>query len=228
MSAQVCLSCKHAAPHNRWGKCIVGGCGCREYDPSIGIEPDPYDETIRPASPPRPPETTMVIRDPETQRPFAVPDEVIAAAERPFRAYELHRAGGSWEDIAKAEHWPNAAAVQSAVKAYLNDGKAIWGDYTRQELRAQQVDRLEYFMSKFAPKATEGNLSAGDLVLKYIKELNKLFTLYGDEAEDIGTAAPVTIVVTDEAYIADLKRAGDTSSSSRNGLHAVPSPETAQ
>jgi hypothetical protein len=105
---KACVHCDHPAKHNLWGKCSEDGCECRSY------EPTGEDAKV------------VVLRNPETLRPIAVPDEVVRHADRVYDAYCRHRSGESWELIATTAGWPNARAVAAEVSNYLDEGRAIF------------------------------------------------------------------------------------------------------
>lgn len=213
MSYATCLGCRHGNPHNWWGKCIINGCGCRDYEPNVGL----VDETERQV-----PHETTVMRNPVTEQPIAIPDEIIAEAERPYAAYLDHVAGASWADIARAGKWPSAAAVAGAVKRYLDEGRAVYGDFTKSERLAILTSRLETLYAPQHKKAIDGNTGAATIALNILRTQAALWGLdKPDGSEDTG-AAPVTIVISDSEYTQRLKQAGDAASASRNGAPALP------
>lgn len=210
-----CENCRHACAHNFWGKCLVNGCTCRDYVGDIGLLSDPEVPEPPPATTEAPTggSTTQVYRNPETGRPIAVPDEIIREEERPYRAYLRFRAGSTWEQIAQEEHWPDAAAVQATVKRYLDEGRAVVGEFTRNEMKAIQLDRLHGLVGALYPKALDGNLSAAAEVHKVIKTIMQ--STGSDKDEGTDELNPTTIVVASSEMLAKLQGYAELAESSR-------------
>lgn len=188
----VCGNCAHPDPHNRWGKCAAESCQCREPAFPEGHKPT----APRKSTPAAPLEgEVLVFRNPDTQRPVAVPDEVVAEAERPYRAYLLKRRGYSWHEIAQMEGWESWQAVSETVQQYLREGKAVVGELRRRELVALMIDRLEAGMNAVWPAAMEGKINAVMAMRTLVMDEVKLLAL--DAGEETKTAEATTVVVLD-------------------------------
>lgn len=193
-----CLECQHTSSHNLFGKCRTPACRCRDYVP---------ESTQGPVDP-APEGHTQVFRDPATNAPVAVPDEYIAAAERPYRAYKAHAGGMDWEEIAYLEKWPSAEAVAEAVKLYLREGRAIVGEFRRQEAIAMELGGLNMQMRSIWTKAMAGDIPANATALNIRRLRSQILGLLDREpgdSRDGGDPIPTTVVVGYNSYARDLR-----------------------
>lgn len=142
-------------------------------------------------------------------KPVVVPSEVASAAERPYRAYKKKLDGMTWADIAQEEGYPNQQAAAVDVRKYLEQGKALVTDYSRQQLIEIEADRLDKLQRAIWGLAMQGDLPAVAMSLKIMAHRAKILGLEADQrAGETSDARPVTIVVApdSESYMAALER----------------------
>lgn len=151
----------------------------------------------------------LMFRNPETQRPVAVPQELVAEHERAYKAYTEHLDGKSWDLIAAEGGWPNARACATEVKSYLAEGKAMLGDWKRAELKEMAWNRYEALLSYVMPEAKKGKVQPVLAAMAINREMIKLANLDLPDA-DGGEGVPTVVVPSDE-YIASLKQASGES-----------------
>lgn len=92
------------------------------------------------------------------------PEDAEAAAERRAKAYELHLAGASAQQIADRVGFPSAGAAQQAVREALDARGDL--DQRRVDAAATELGRLDALLISLWPKARGGDLQAVDRVLK--------------------------------------------------------------
>lgn len=147
----------------------------------------------------------QIYRNPETGRPIAVPDEVVTAAEREYRAYMAHIRGKTWTEVAAAEHYDSPEAAAAAVKRYLDEGRAVVQDFSRREVVAAHVGRLMAMRDAFWDAAVEEKKTSALMGLLAIEDRwVKAFGLDVPDAEDTGVQ---TVVVAHDDYIKSLQEA---------------------
>lgn len=193
-----CTNCEHNAPHKLWGRCVTDGCDCRSYEPTE----IPDGELAV--------ETSVVVRDPATGTPIAIPDETIAEHDIVYRAYLKKRQGLSWEQIAYLDGWDSAQVCAAHVKAYLRAGEAIWGDMSRTEALAMEIAALDFMQTKLWAKAENGNVAAIHEIRGIIRDRVEYRQLgkTPDEAGAEGEQPTLTLIRgTDGAYAQDLRKA---------------------
>lgn len=194
IEVSTCRNCEHARKHNLWGKCSEDGCDCRSYDPD--------DEA-----------KVLVLRNPETFRPVAIPEDTVREADRVFDAYTRHRDGEPWKVIAATSDppWPSAAAVATEVRRYLDEGRAIFRGMKGRELMALEIDRLNALQTYFLPAAKAGKVPAGQLVLSCIKaRIDAYAKTPEDPAEIEGQGgAPRMLVIDAEDYTGHLGKVSE-------------------
>lgn len=136
----------------------------------------------------------LTFRNPDG-KPIAVPEEIVLEAERPYRAFKLHQQGLEWDLIATREGYPTPGAAEYDVRRYLREGKALVNDYTRREMLALEVARLNALQAKAWPQAMEGHLPSmmfcSDQIMRRIKVLKLDETQEGEEE----LSGPRTVVV---------------------------------
>lgn len=157
----------------------------------------------------RPTATVTVIRGHEG-RPVAVPEDVVIASERPWRAYQLLQSGHSWKAIALAEGYPSWQAARADVQRYLAEGAELVGDFTRRQLLQMEVDRLNELQRAVWDKAMAGQPQMVNQALAIILSRAKLLKLdqdVRDEAEDL-KGRTVVVPNDEEGYSASLEQAG--------------------
>lgn len=198
-----CANCEHIEPHKLWGRCVSQGCECRDYEPTT-VNDDGTTEVGM----------TVVVRDPESGQPIAIPDEIIAENDIIYRAYLKHRQGLSWDQIAYLDGWDSPTVCAAHVKAYLKAGASIWGDLNREEALAMEIARLDFLQTKLWDKAANGNVAAIHEVRGIIRDRVEYRQLgkTPEEAEggDAGKTPLTLIRGSDGTYAADLKTASGT------------------
>lgn len=200
MSVTACLNCSHETGHNLFGKCRTPACSCASYvpDPKAGPPGPDIDPLVG---------MTYVLRNPATNTPVAVPDEIIAEEDRPYRAHLLHLGGISWDEIAKLEFWPDGATAAAAVQRYLNEGRAVWADWRRAEGIATEVARLDALQAAVWRPAIAGNIPAVHEALGIIWKRIKLLRFDEREPGDTtdGEPMPTTVVIGSTHYARELQ-----------------------
>lgn len=153
--------------------------------------------------------TVTVIRGHEN-RPVAVPEQVVIASERPYRAYLMQQAGHSWQAIALAEEYPNWQAARADVQRYLNEGAELVGDFTRRQLLQMEVDRLNALQQAIWQKAMAGQPQMVNQALAIILSRAKLLKLDQDVRDETEDLKGRTVVVPNDSvgYSATLEQAG--------------------
>ena len=138
-------------------------------------------------------------------RPIAVPKEIVLSAQKEYRAWEAHKSGKPWDVIAAEEDYPSAAAARQAVHRYLREGRALVTEWTRSEMLAVDVARIEALLSYTWPGAEAGKIPAiamaHNLVMSHIK------TLKLDEVVDEDADKARTVIVMDDNYLDALEQA---------------------
>lgn len=156
------------------------------------------------------PGDVIVMRNPNTGRPVAVPDEIVSQAEREYRAFKMSRAGKDWHEIAIHEQYPSAQAAAAAVKRYLDEGAAVVADFRRTEAISMEVARLNALQSAFWDAAQAGDTKAGALVFNIIMGRVKLQKLDVLISEDEATQARTVVVASDDGYADSLREIAES------------------
>lgn len=159
----------------------------------------------------QPEATVLVLRNPDTQRPVAIPDEVVSAAEREYRAYKAFRLEGkTWTEIAEQEGYESPAAAAAAVRRYLDEAVAVLKDFSREQIIADYVGRLDYYRAKLMPEIEKGKTAAIATALSVEDRWVKAYGLDQVTGED---ATEQTVVVASPEYIAELQAAAEEAES---------------
>lgn len=135
------------------------------------------------------------------ERPVAIPHDIVMQAERPYRAYTLHRAGYDWRMIALAEGYADWKAARADVKAYINEAGSLITEYTRAQMLDLELDRLLALQSANWDSAMAGNVSAGNLVLSTIITRAKFLhfdKLIVDNADQPAGSTGAVVIPSDE------------------------------
>ena len=127
--------------------------------------------------------TVLVMRGVEGS-PVAVPEDIVVASERPYRAYLLKQGGHSWESIALAEHYPDWKAARADVKRYLEEGSSLISDFSRKQLMELMLGRLDALNMAIWVQAMKGNLPAVNSSLAITAQTIKLLRLDQDVRDD--------------------------------------------
>lgn len=146
--------------------------------------------------------TVVVLRNPGTGRPVAVPEDVVSDAEREYRAYVHHRDGMNWADVASKEGYPTPAAAAAAVKRWLDEGRAVIQDWRRQEVLATEID---YVMSLRAALSDGVAVGKPSSVMAGLATHDRVMKAFGLDKPDTEDATVQTVVVVSEDYIRQLR-----------------------
>lgn len=188
-----------------------GECGVCGKTIERGTKVRYYDEVLCHAKcvDPDAPETTVLVVRGHDSRPIAVPEDIVLAAERPYRAYMLKQAGHNWETIALAENYPSWKSARADVQRYLDEGSSVIADFTRKQLLELEIARLEQLQQAVWSIAMKGNLPAVNSALSIITTRAKLLRLDQDiRDEDEAMTGRTVVVGTDEdGYRAGLQAA---------------------
>lgn len=153
------------------------------------------------------PRLVSVFRNPETQRPVAVPEEIVSAAEREYRAWKAHTSGKSWVTIAAEEKYDSPEAARESVKRYLAEAVAVVQDFNREQIVADHVGRLA-LMRSYVWKGVEAGKTASIAQALAIEDRwVKAFGLDQETGEDAATQTVVVIDKEDRAYLQLLQDA---------------------
>lgn len=144
----------------------------------------------------------LVFRTPETGRPVAVPDEIVSATERAYKAYQERLTGKSWEMVAVEGGWPDAESCAAEVRRYLDEGRAVMAGFKRLEVLAVELARLDALQQAVWPEAMNGKVPSVMAALAVHKQ--RVAVLGLDQPSEEGTGVP-TVVVPSEEYIAALQ-----------------------
>lgn len=123
------------------------------------------------------PSMVVVVRSTVHGRPVAVPAEVVERAERPYAAYQLRVGGMSWEEVALEMGYPDGRAARTDVTRYLDEGRALVEDLTRQELLKLELLRLDKLQAAVWPEAMKGHLPSVNAARSLIMDRAKLMGL---------------------------------------------------
>lgn len=207
MALPVCVNCEHSNPHNLWGRCAVEGCTCRDFELSLETY-NPTDDSVTTAS------EVTVMRDPSTEAPIAIPAEIVAEADRVYKAYQDNLEGKTWTAIylearGTANAWESPQAIAATVQSYLDRGRIVWGDFTANEMLAVKIAQLDLLLSKIMGKAMSGTMTAVSEARQIITKQIVLAGWAAPAREDANTGRPTALVgmVRDGEgnYVADLK-----------------------
>lgn len=156
------------------------------------------------------PEGTVQVY-PGVDRPIAVPEEIVLEAQREYRAYIAHRSGESWAVIAEREHYASPAAARASVTRYLREGQILVEEYTKAEMLALEVARLNALQAAVWDGAMEGRIPAVMTARTIIMDRVKLLKL-DDEADNNDLRARTVVIMgSGEEYSAALQRVAEQS-----------------
>lgn len=150
------------------------------------------------------PNVVQIYRNPETQRPVAVPDEIVSAAEREYRAWKLHTSGKSWAEVAATEGYDDARAASAAVRRYLDEAVAVVQDFTREQVIADHLGRLAMYRQALWAGATAGKTQH---VMASLAVEDRWVKAFGLDQPDADGANQQTVVVIDSEgeYVRKLR-----------------------
>ena len=107
--------------------------------------------------------------------------ESIPAAERQRRAFELHLAGVTYEQIASALGYASHSGAHKAVSAYVKQFRTE----PTQELIAIESARIDRLWRAIWERALGGDLKALDRAIRLMDRRAKLLALDGAQKLDI-------------------------------------------
>jgi len=111
----------------------------------------------------------------------------LEVIEKERKALELRRAGVGYDEIAQAVGYANGSgayrAVQRAMKRTLREAGA-------EEIRDQELDRLDRMQRSVWPRAIQGDLPAVGAVLRIMERRSRM----------LGLDAPVTATIAVEHF----------------------------
>lgn len=141
-----------------------------------------------------------------SQTPIPVPSEVAYEANRAYRAYQLHRGGKNWHQVAEEEGYATAGAARYEVRQWLTEAQALVSDFSRREMLSFTLDQINQLQQAVWEKALEGHLPSFDRALSTVMARAKLLkldeTIDGDEEQ----GGPRTVVVQVDGYADTLQR----------------------
>lgn len=138
--------------------------------------------------------TVLVFRN-SVGQPVAVPEDVVAQGERPYRAYQLHIAGKSWAEIAREEQYADAGAAAYDVKRYIDEGKALVTTRTRRDQLQLEVARLDALQAIVWDQARTGHLPAIKEAVNIIMSRSKILGLAEMSEDEAGSGGPTTVII---------------------------------
>jgi len=151
--------------------------------------------------------TVLVFRN-QHGEPIAVPDEVVTAGERAYRAYQEHLSGKSWDQIAIEEQYPSASAVRYDVQRYMDEAQALVVERSARQLLQLEVARMDALQAAVWPQALRGHVQSAALALNIIIQRAKLVGLDPEKMNDADTKAHTVVVPSQsDGYIDAMKRA---------------------
>lgn len=139
------------------------------------------------------------------ERPISVPADIVLAAQREYRAYLAHQSGEGWDTIAVREQWATPEAARAAVRRYLKEGGVLASNWTRAEMFAIEIARLNALQTAVWEGAMEGKIPAVAMARQIIRDRIELLGL-DQETDDAGLKARTVVVYAEdeESYIASL------------------------
>ena len=158
-------------------------------------------------------------------RPVVVPQEVAMDAERIYRCHVKKLSGMTWNEVARAEGFPNAASCRYQVERYLAEARDLVEQYTAKQMLANEIMLLDYLQTKLWTAVEIGDRQAIETVVKIAE---KRVVWQNLEVKDDARVTEVhTIVVPGDDYTTYLKQAAAkaeiTESSAQPGSQTVPS-----
>ena len=146
---------------------------------------------------------------PGSDRPVAVPEVIVLAAQRPYRAYKAHQSGKSWDEVAEQEKYPSAQSARADVRRYLTEGRALVTEWSRAEQLAIELASLRALQAACWEGAMEGKLPAIALAKDIIVTRIKVLRLDEASTEEEDRARTVVIQGESESYISALRDASN-------------------
>jgi len=140
--------------------------------------------------------------------PFVVPDdpEKMPAPLRAQAAFELRKAGASYELIAEKLKYKTSKGAESAIRRVLKDK---YDPEDVEDVVMMELARLDALQLIAWRRAKEGDLSAMDRILKIMERRSQYLGLDKQESQTQGTVHNTAIFIggSEEEYIEQLKQA---------------------
>ena len=156
----------------------------------------------------KPPDgTVLVFRNPAGD-PIAVPEDVVTAAERAYRCYQMRIGGQSWAQIAEAELYPSASAAKYDVDRYMAEARAMVVESSAQEILTLEVHRLDALQHALWMSAMTGHVPSAALVVNIIMNRAKLVWETRERmGDELSTSRTVVVPQSDDGFLQTLKDA---------------------
>ena len=135
----------------------------------------------------------------------ARPSIDVVAHDRAYEAHRLRQSGLDWAEVATTTGYATGRVAAMAVTAYLQKTALEQGPEFRRVALQTELDRLDRLQAAYWGRAVEGEIKAGELVLKIIVARTRLLQL--DTLEEPSSSAQRTIVIggTSEQHIGALQ-----------------------
>lgn len=118
-----------------------------------------------------------------------------AEADKAYRAYQLHRSGMDWEEVAEKIGYASVMSAQVEVRQYITRAAVQMDNAKKEEVLHLELSRLDALQSAVWDDAMGGDTKAVDSVLKIINTRAKLLGL-DMVAQNSGNVTNNTVVVT--------------------------------
>jgi hypothetical protein len=153
--------------------------------------------------------------------PFVVPDDMskVPIGHRAQMAFELRKAGASYELIAEKLGYSNAKSAESSIRRVL---ASKYKPEDVEEVVQLELARLDALQLIAWRRAKDGDLSAIDRILKIMERRAKYLGLDTSEPQNDGNVTNNTAIFiggTEKEYIEQLRQAREQATQMLNGGH---------
>lgn len=130
----------------------------------------------------------------------------VVSEDKGYHAYQLKKAGYSWDEIAKFVGYTSGKVASVEVRRYITESASQLSIEQREEVLGIELDRLDSLLNAVWDTAMSGDTRAVDSALKVINMRSKLLGL-DLLTQTAGTVTNNTVVVTGntEDFIKSLK-----------------------
>jgi hypothetical protein len=144
--------------------------------------------------------------------PIAVPSDVVTAAERAYRCYQLRVGGKSWEQVAELEKYPSASSAKYDVDRYMEEARALVVEASQKEMLTLEVHRLDALQDALWLNAMSGHVPSAGMCMNLIMNRAKLTVEFRERVgADADHARTVVVPVENDGYLqALMDAAGET------------------
>lgn len=151
--------------------------------------------------------------------PFQLPDDPsqVPVPIRAQMAFELRKAGASYELIAEKLNYANAKSAESAIRSRI---KGMYKPDDVEEVVHMELARLDELQLVAWRRAKEGDLAAIDRILKIMERRAQYLGLDQKQPSNEGSVTNNTAIFiggTEEEYIDQLKQAREQATQMLNG-----------